>query len=201
MKTALLVLTLVGLGGCSVPVNPQGDAALAETAQKPRDSSKDAAAISKLHPNVVAVDSQAFATPPRLVITLKGAGWSESDILYGFASDAAAVLNKMAKKKLIPSDQGITYILRVESESGGQTQERNVLHVALDQQVVKSVAGGGDISAQALLDSAAAEFNGRMGRDIAEKFCSDDKYQGAGGVLRTVEFCGYALGDQDSSSS
>lgn len=201
MKELLLTLSLAGLTGCSLPAAPQADkASVIDTAQAPSDSAIDSAAIAKLHPNLVAVDTQAFATPPRLVMTIKGDGWGESDILFGFAGDATSVLKKMAKKKMIPVDHGITFILRVEAESSGQTQERNALHIAVDQQVVQSVAGGADISAQALLDSSDVEFNGRLGRGITERFCADDKYQGAGGLLRTVEFCDQALGNQDSSS-
>lgn len=201
MKKMFLILALTGLAACSVPAVPQGrEASVTDAAQAPSESSTDRAAIAKLHPNLVDVDTQAFATPPRLVMTLKGDGWGESDTLFGFAGDATAVLKKMAKKKLIPVGNGITFILRVEAESGGQTQERNVLHIAVEQKVVQSVADGADISAQVLLDSSEVEFNGRLGRSITERFCADDKYQGTSGLLRTVEFCGQASGDQDSSS-
>lgn len=202
MKEMLLILTLAGLAGCSLPAAPQaGEASLTETTQASRKASLNPTAIAKLNPKLVAVDTQPFATPPRLVMTIKGSGWGESDILPGFAVDATSLLKKMAKKKLIPVDHGITFIIRVEGESEGKMREYNVLHIAIDQQVVQSISGGADVSAQALLDSSDVEFNGRLGRRITERFCSDEKYQGAAGVLRTVAFCDQALGDRDLSSS
>jgi len=119
------------------------------------------------------------------MLTLRGDGWGESDILVGFAGAAASVLKKTAKKKLIPVDHGITFILRVAEESGGHTQERNALHITIEQRTVQAVVGGTDISPQVLLDSSEVEFNGRLGRGITDRFCADDKYQGAGGSLRS----------------
>lgn len=202
MKEIFLILALVGLAGCSPPPAAQdSEIAASEADETSRENSIDPAAVMRLHPKVVAVDTQPFATPPRLVITLKGDGWGESDILPGFARDANYVLKKMAKKKLIPSDHGITFILRIEAESGDKMLDLNVLHLSVDQPVVESIADGASISAQVFLNTSDVSFNGRMGRVITQRFCADDKYQGAGGVLRTAEFCAKALGDQDLSST
>jgi len=202
MKEILLILALAGLSGCAPTTAPQGsEAEISEADETSRENSIDPAPIMKLHPNIVAVDTQPFATPPRLVMTLKGSGWRESDILHGFASNATSILKKMAKKKLIPADHGITFILRIEVESGGEMLDRNVLHLSIDQPVVVSAAGGANVSAQVLMNTSDVSFNGRLGRRITEQFCADDKYQGAGGVLRTVNFCSKALGNRDLSSS
>jgi hypothetical protein len=201
MKELLLILALAGLAGCSIADGTQGSTVSTGAAKEDRSTTPDKESISNLHRNIVAVDLQEFATPSRIVVTLKGVGWSESDILYGFAVDATSVLKKMGKKKLIPAGQGVTFILRVDTEFGGQTQPKNVVHIAVSQPVVQTVTTGADISAESLLNSATTEFNGRMGRELTQRFCSDDKYQGASGVFRTVEFCQSALGNQDTPSS
>lgn len=202
MKEIMLILALAGLAGCAPTTAPQGsEAKISEADESSRENSIDPAPLMKMHPNVVAVDAQPFATPPRLVMTLKGNGWRESDILHGFASNATSIPKKMAKKELIPADHGITFILRIEVESGGEMLDRNVLHLSVDQPFVEAVAGGANVSAQALLNTSDVSFNGRLGRRLTEQFCGDDKYQGADGVLRTVDFCSKALGNWGLSSS
>lgn len=158
----------------------------APVADKPSDTD---AAIRKLDKRIVAVDHQPYATPPKLVLTLAGDGWDEAGMFYGFAISSGAVLDDLAKAKLLPDGQDVVFILRAPMTGGDPI---NVLHLTLPAADAAALAGTRP-TVPAVLERASVEFNGRHGREIVTAFCADAKFQGGAGLARTPKFCDLAL--------
>ncbi|MCD7096968.1 hypothetical protein [Stenotrophomonas sp. MMGLT7] len=195
---ALVALGIVGavLAPPSNPAQPTPATQATDEAADPvdvRPQGADDKALKKLDDRLVSVDHMPMATPPRLVLTLKGDGWDEAAVFQNFAMDARRLLTKMGERKLLPADEDITFILRVGTVGGdGRDAEQNIVHLTLPATAATQVAGTDNKNAESeLLRHARAEFNGRMGREVVTAFCNSDRSQM---VVPAATFCQQALG-------
>jgi hypothetical protein len=190
----LAALLVAGaIGSAFAPVDqtaPPTSTAQSHEAAQPQGAADKA--LKKLDARIVSVDHMPMATPPRLVLTLKGDGWDEAAVFQNFAIDARRLLTKMGEQKLLPTGEDITFILRVEIIGGdGQSGEKNIVHLTIPARVAAQIAVTDNKNAASeLLRHAHAEFNGRMGREVVTAFCNSDRSQM---VVPAATFCMQAL--------